>query len=134
MVNKIFTYTNISIIILIIIVSCILLSSTDLFNVINILPFLKFYQKKNDSKLIKSITAVNSNEDCPKNYFPLSFYTYPGSSKGCLISNNTLEKDSCSLWSKIFKKTEEIQETKEKNFNIIFTKNYVWIHSTKIII
>ena len=122
MVNKIFTYTNILIYILIIIVSCILLSSTDLFNVINIIPFLKFYQKKNNSKLIKSITAVNSNEDCPKNYFPLSFYTYPGTSKGCLISNNILEKDSCSLWTKIFKKTEEIQEMKEKNFTIIFTK------------
>ena len=122
MVNKIFTITNISINVLIVVFSYILLSSTDIFNIVNIIPFLKFYQKKNYSKLIQSITAVNSNEECPKNYFPLKLYTYPGTSEGCLISNDTLEKDLCSFWTKLFKKTEEIKETKEKNFDKIFTK------------
>ena len=122
MVNKSFTITNISIFILIIVFSSLLLSSNDLTHIKIIIPFLKFYQKNQSSKLIHSITAVEPNEDCPKNYFPLSFYTFPGTSKGCLISNNTLEKDSCSLWNIIFKSTSEVEELEQKNFNIIFSK------------
>lgn len=131
MVNKLFTLTNISIYIIIVILSCLLLSSTDIFQISDIIPFLKFYQRNHSSKLIQSIIAVNPNEDCPKNYFPFSFYTYPGTTKGCLISNSILKKDSCSIWSKMFKKTEEINETDKKIFNNIFSKKLCAISSNE---
>ena len=121
MVNKLFTLTNILLFILIIF-SSLLLLSTDISKIKDIIPFLKFYQKNQSSKLIHSIEAVDPKEDCPKNFFPLSLYTYPGTSKGCLISNNTLKKDSCSIWSKLFKSTDEIEETSQKTFDTIFSK------------
>jgi len=121
MVNKLFTLTNILLFILIIF-SSLLLLSTDISKIKDIIPFLKFYQKNQSSKLIHSIEAVDPKEDCPKNSFPLSLYTYPGTSKGCLISNNTLKKDSCSIWSKLFKSTDEIEETSQKTFDTIFSK------------
>ena len=121
MVNKLFTLTNILIFILIIFSSLLLLSN-DISKIKGIIPFLKFYQKNQSSKLIHSIAAVDPKEDCPKNSFPLSLYTYPGTSKGCLISNTTLKKDSCSIWSKIFKSTDEIEETDQKTFDTIFSK------------
>jgi len=121
MVNKLYTLTNISIFILIIFSSLLLLSN-DISKIKDIIPFLKFYQKNQSSKLIHSITAVDPKEDCPKNSFPLSLYTYPGTSKGCLISNTTLKKDSCSIWFKLFKSTDEIEETGQKTFDIIFSK------------
>ena len=121
MVNKLFTLTNILILILIIF-STLLLLSNDISKIKGIIPFLKFYQKNQSSKLIHSIAAVDPKEDCPKNSFPLSLYTYPGTSKGCLISNITLKKDSCSIWSKIFKSTDEIEETDQKTFDTIFSK------------
>lgn len=121
MVNKLFTLTNILLFILIIFSSLLLLSN-DISKIKDIIPFLKFYQKNQSSKLIHSIEAVDPKEDCPKNFFPLSLYTYPGTSKGCLISNNTLKKDSCSIWSKLFKSTDEIEETSQKTFDTIFSK------------
>jgi len=39
MVNKLFTLTNISIYIIIVILSCLLLSSTDIFQISDIIPF-----------------------------------------------------------------------------------------------
>ena len=122
MVNKLFTITNISIFIIIIIISILLLSSKDISQIKNINPFLKFYKKNHSSNLIKSINVVNSKENCNKNTYPFSLYTYPGTSNGCLISDNELQKDSCSLWSRIFKKTEIIKETNEKLFHNIFSK------------
>ena len=122
MVNKLFTITNISIYIIIIILCILLLSSTEIFFIKKIIPFLKFYEKNYSSTLIKSIIAINSNKNCPENSSPFKFYTYPGTYKGCLISNKNLEKGSCSLINKLFKKTEEIKETKEKTFNNIFSK------------
>ena len=121
MVNKLFTLTNILILILIIF-STLLLLSNDISKIKGIIPFLKFYQKNQSSKLIQSIIAVDQKEDCPKNSFPFSLYTYPGTSKGCLISNSTLKKDSCNIWSKLFKSTDEIEETSQKTFDIIFSK------------
>ena len=122
MVNKLFTIANISIYILIIIFCILLLSSTDIFFVKKIIPFLKFYQNNYSSVLIKDIIVINPNENCPENSSPFQLYTYPGTYKGCLISKNKLEKDSCSLIKKLFKKTEDIKETNEKKFNSIFTK------------
>ena len=122
MVNKFFTITNISIYILLIIFCILLLSSTDIFFIKRIIPFLRFYQNNHSSKLIKEIIAINPKENCPENSSPFQFYVDKGSYKGCLISKNRLEKDSCSLIEKLFKKGEEIKETKEKKFNIIFTK------------
>ena len=122
MVNKLFTITNISIYIITIIICILFLSSTDISQIKNINPFLKFYKKNHSSKLIKSIQAVNSKDNCPKDTFPFLLYTYPGTTTGCLISNNTLQKDSCGLLLKIFKKTEIIQETNEKYFHNILSK------------
>ena len=122
MVNKYYTLTNISIYVLIILLCLLLLSTSDIKQIKNIIPFLNFYQKNQSSKLINSIISINIEEDCPKNSFPFIFYIFQGTTKGCLISNNDLEKDSCSLWDKIFKKTKEIKETKSKNFNNIFSK------------
>ena len=104
MVNKLFTITNISISIIIIILSILLLSSKDISQIKNISPFLKFYKNNHSSNLIKSINVVNSKEECPKDANPFSLYTYPGTLDGCLLSDNKLQKDSCSLWSIIFKK------------------------------
>ena len=114
MVNKLFTITNISIFIIIIIISILLLSSKDISQIKNINPFLKFYKNNHSSKLIKSINVVTSKENCTKDTYPFSLYTYPGTSNGCLISDNELQKDSCSLWTKIFKKAEIIKETNTK--------------------
>lgn len=122
MVNKIYTITNISLFLLTIIISILLLSSKDISQIKNINPFLKFYKKKLSSKLIKSIIAVNSKENCPDNTFPFELYTYPGTHVGCLTSNNILKKDSCNLWTKIFKKGETIIETNATSFHNIFSK------------
>lgn len=122
MVNKFFTITNISIYIILIIFCILLLSSTDILFIKQIIPFLRFYQNNHSSKLIKEIIAINPNENCPENSSPFQFYVDQGTYKGCLISKNKLEKDSCSLIEKLFKKGKEIKETKEKKFNSIFTK------------
>ena len=122
MVNILFTITNISIFLIIIIFCFILFSSTDIFQIKKVVPFLNFIQNNHSSKLIQSIIAVNPNDNCPDNSSPFQFYNYPGTSKGCLISGNKLEKDSCNLITKLFKKTKEIKETKEKSFNNIFSK------------
>ena len=122
MVNILFTITNISIFLIIIIFCFLLLSSTDIFLIKTVVPFLNFFKNNHSSKLIHSIIAVNPNENCPENSSPFQFYSYPGTSKGCLISGNKLEKDSCNFIIKLFKKTKEIKETKEKSFNIIFSK------------
>ena len=122
MVNILFTITNISIFVIIIIFCLLLLSSSDIILIKKVVPFLNFFKNNHSSKLVHSIIAVNPNEDCPNNSSPFQFYTYPGTSKGCIISGNKLEKDSCNFIIKLFKKTEEIEETKEKSFNTIFTR------------
>ena len=127
MVNKYYTLTNISVYVIIIIICLALLSTSDLSQIENIIPFLKFYQKNQSSKLIHSIISINPNEECPNNSSPFIFYVFPGTTEGCLISNKELEKNSCSIWTKIFKKTKEIKETSSKNFNIIFSKKLCFI-------
>ena len=122
MVNKLYTITNISLFIIIIIFCLLLMSSTDIFQIKKVISFLYAFQKNHLSKFIHSIIAINSKENCPDNSFPLQFYTYPGTYNGCLISGNKLEKDSCTFIDKLFKKAKEIKETEKKNFNNIFSK------------
>ena len=87
-----------------------------------IIPFYKFYIKNKSAKLIKSIEAKDSNEDCPENSSPLFFYKYPGTYPGCLISGTNFEEGSCSIWTKIFHNYEDYEETNEKFFDVLNKK------------
>ena len=122
MVNKIFPITNISIFIIIIFLCYFLLSEKDLSKMKQIIPFYKFYIKNKSAFLIKSIDVVDSNEECPENSNPLNFYKYPGTKGGCLKSKTDLVEGSCSIWTKIFYNYENIEETEEKNFDVLFNK------------
>ena len=122
MVNKLFPITNISIYVIIIIISYFLLSENDITKMKQITPFYNFYIKNIKAKLLKSIISVEPNINCPENSFPLLFYKYPGTKAGCLISKTNLEEGECSIWTKLFKTYENMEETSEKNFEILYTK------------
>ena len=122
MVNKIFPITNISIFIIIIFLCYFLLSEKDLSKMKQIIPFYNFYIKNKSAFLIKSIEVADSNNNCPQNSKSLNFYKYPGTKEGCLKSKTDLEEGSCSIWTKIFFKYENIEETEEKNFDVLFSK------------
>ena len=122
MVNKIFPITNISIFIIIIFVCYFLLSEEDLSKMKQIIPFYKFYIKNKSAFLIKEIKVIDSNKDCPENSKPLNFYKYPGTKEGCLKSQTDLEEGSCSIWTKIFYRYDNIKETEEKYFDVLYNK------------
>ena len=124
MVNKLFTITNIIISITIIIITYFFISEYDLTKMDSIIPFYKFFTRNKSAILIKSIEVKNSDEECPINSSPLLFYKYPGTKEGCLISKKDLEEGSCNLWTKIFYKYENIQENKDKYFDILYTKKF----------
>ena len=111
MVNKCFPITNITVYIIIIILCYFLLRENDLSNMTQIIEFYKFYTKNKSSKLIKSIEVIEPNEKCPSNSSPLLFYKYPGTKEGCLISKEKLEEGACSIWTRIFKNYDKIEET-----------------------
>ena len=122
MVNKCFPITNIIVYIIIIILCFFFLRKNDISNMKQIIHFYKFFTKNKSSKLIKSIEVKESNENCPPNSSPFLFYEYPGTKEGCLISKETLEEGACSIWTKIFKNYDKIEETEENYFNVLYTK------------
>ena len=124
MVNKCFPITNITIYIIIIILCYFLLRENDISNMKQIIDFYKFYTKNKSSKLIKSIEVIEPHENCPPNSSPLLFYNYPGTKEGCLISKEKLEEGTCSIWTKIFKNYDKIEETQEKYFDVLYTKKF----------
>ena len=122
MVNKCFPITNITIYIIIVILCYFFLRENDISNMTQIIDFYKFYTKNKSSKLIKSIKAIEPNENCPSNSSPILFYKYPGTKEGCIISKEKLEEGACSLWTKIFKNYDKIEETQEKYFDVLYSK------------
>ena len=87
-----------------------------------IINFYEFYNKNKSAKLIKKITAVDSNGECPSASFPLLFYKYPGTKAGCLISKTDFEEGSCGIFTKIFHHYENFEETNEKYFDVLYGK------------
>jgi len=122
MVNKLFTITNITINILIILICYFLISEDDISKMKQIINFYQFYNKNKSAKLIKEITAVDSNGECPSTSSPLLFYKYPGTKAGCLISKKDFEEGSCGIFTKIFHHYEDFEETNEKYFDVLFSK------------
>ena len=122
MVNKLFTITNATIYIIIIFVSYFLLSEDDLSRMNQIIPFYRFYTKNKSAKLIKDIEIVEPNKDCPEGSSPFLFYKYPGTKKGCLISKTNLEEGSCNFWTKFWNAYDNIEETEEKLFDVLYGK------------
>ena len=122
MVNKLFPLTNIFFYFIIILISYLLISENDISKMEQIIHFYNFYTKNKSAKLIKTILSIDPKNDCPENSFPLSFYEYPGTKQGCLISKKNLEEGSCGLFTKIFRNYENIEETDKKSFEVIFGK------------
>ena len=122
MVNKLFPITNIFFYVITILISYFLISENDISKMEQIIHFYNFYTKNKSAKLIKTILSIDPKNDCPENSFPLSFYEYPGTKQGCLISKKNLEEGSCGLFTKIFRNYENIEETDKKSFEVIFGK------------
>ena len=122
MVKKIFPAINISICIMIVLISYFLLANDDLSKMNQIIPFYNFYTKNKSAKLIKDIKEISPEEDCPKNSSTLLFYKYPGTKEGCLIKENNLEEGSCTLWTKLLNSYVNYDETNEKYFDVLYGK------------
>ena len=122
MVNKLFPITNIFFYVITILISYFLISENDISKMEQIIHFYNFYTKNKSAKLIKTILSIDPKNDCPENSFPFSFYEYPGTKQGCLISKKNLEEGSCGLFTKIFRNYENIEETDKKSFEVIFGK------------
>ena len=122
MVNKLFSITNIFFYVITILISYFLISENDISKMEQIIHFYNFYTKNKSARLIKTILSIDPKNDCPENSFPFSFYEYPGTKQGCLISKKNLEEGSCGLFTKIFRNYENIEETDKKSFEVIFGK------------
>ena len=122
MVNKLFTFTNIIINIIIILICYFLISEDDISKMKQIINFYQFYNKNKSAKLIKEIKDVNSNQECPSGSSPLLFYKYPGTKAGCLISKTDFEEGSCGIFTKIFHNYEDFEATDEKDFDVLYSK------------